>query len=70
MKKKVCMMLLCSMLGVTACGQPSTQQTQTVITEKHFNKKLIPKWEINIKDTLKIPCIWKLSVYFQMMGVI
>ena len=33
MKKKFCMMLLCSMLGMTACSQPSTQQTQTVITE-------------------------------------
>ena len=22
------------------------------------------KWEINTKDTLKNPCIWKLSVHF------
>ena len=24
----------------------------------------ISKWEINIKDTLKNPCIWKLNVHF------
>ena len=31
---------------------------------KHLNEKLISKWEINIKDTLKLPCIWKLNVHF------
>ena len=32
---------------------------QRVIAEKKAFK-----WEINIKDILKIPCIWKLNVHF------
>ena len=36
---------------------------------KHLNKKLVSKWEINIKDTLKVSCIWKLNIQFLMMGV-
>ena len=31
---------------------------------KHLIEKLISKWDVNIKDTLKSPCIWKLNVYF------
>ena len=31
---------------------------------KNFTEKLIPKWEINIKDTLKISCIRKLNAHF------
>ena len=31
---------------------------------KHVNEKLISKLEINIKDTLKKTCIWKLNVHF------
>ena len=35
----------------------------------HLNKKLISKWEIYIKHTLKIPNIWKLNVHLKMMAV-
>lgn len=31
---------------------------------KHVNEKLISKLEINIKNTLKKTCIWKLNVHF------
>ena len=27
------------------------------------------KWEIDMKDTLKTSCIWKLDVHFEMMDV-
>ena len=30
---------------------------------KHLNEKLMSKWEINIKDSLKKTCIWKLKVH-------
>ena len=35
------------------------KKTQRVITEKKAFKG-----EVNIKDTLKSPCIWKLNVHF------
>ena len=31
---------------------------------KHLNEKLISKWEINIKGTLKMPWTWKLNIDF------
>ena len=40
------------------------KKTQRVIAEKKAFK-----WEINIKYTLKTPCIWKLNAHFKMTGV-
>ena len=38
---------------------------------KHLNEKLVSKWEINIKGILnKIPCVWKLNIYFYIMGIL
>ena len=40
------------------------KKSQMVIAEwKHL------KWEINIKDTLKTPCIWELNVHFKWWGL-
>ena len=35
------------------------KKQESVIAEKKAFK-----WEINMKDTLKIPCVWKLNVHF------
>ena len=38
-------------------------------SRKHLNERLILKWEIDMKDTLKTPCVWILNVCFYVMGV-
>ena len=40
------------------------KKTECDWREAFQNEKLISKWEINIKDTLKTSGIWKLNVYF------
>ena len=52
-------------LATESLNKVRLEKTQTMIAEKKEFKKLLSKWEINIKDILnKILCIWKLNVHF------
>ena len=46
-------------LAIESLNKVKRLKKQRMIAEKK-----VFKWEINIKDTLKKPCIWKLNVHF------
>ena len=52
-------------LAIESFNKIRRLKKHSVIAEKKpFKCEANIKWEINIKGTLKTPCIWKLNVYF------